>query len=77
MRDGEAEMPAEMWVRWLYDVHPGARSERDVGAFKDAVGRRNKPTELLDDARAYARLVRAQGVESQVVEEWLDDARPT
>jgi hypothetical protein len=77
MKDGKADMPAEMWVRWLYDIHPGEQSERDVGAFKDAVGRRNRPTELLDDARAYRRLVLSQGIESLSVEQWLDDARPT
>lgn len=77
MRDGDSEMPAEMWVWWLYDIHPGERSPRDVAAFKDAVGRRMKPTELLDQARAYGRLVRAQEMESESVEEWLDRARPT
>lgn len=77
IRDGDAEMPAETWLRWLYDIHPGERSDRDVAAFKDAVNRKNKPTELLADARAYARLVKSQAIDGLSVEDWLDLARPT
>lgn len=77
MRDGEADMPAEMWAAWLRDVHPGASSDQDVGALIDAVARGNRPTELLADARAYGRLMRAQGAEPLCVTDWLDEATPT
>lgn len=77
MRDGAADMPAEMWTAWLRDVHPGERSDQDTGALIDAVARGNRPTELLAGARAYARLIRSQGGVPVSVTDWLDQTMPT
>lgn len=70
------EVLDEKWMARLYEEHPGERAPTDAGALVDALARGVQLEELLLAARAYGRLIRAQGGEGCLsVERWLDGAR--
>lgn len=67
---------AEAAVEELRKIYAGNHGPRDVGAWKDAVGRGYDPRQIRAQAKAYMQLMRSQGHPLMPLESWLDRGLP-